>query len=245
SPVLFPIVGTLKADTFYYGNQAYGLGRHGFAREMEFKASIQNDQSITFMLESTEETLIRYPFDFKLDIKYELSGNRLMVTYHVSNTGTVPMYFSIGGHPAFKVPLVAGNNYNDYYLEFNKLEKAGKWPISKDGLIEATPVELLNNTGRLPLTKELFENDALVFKGLSSNDVTLKTHKDEHGLSFDFTGFPYLGIWAAKNADFVCIEPWCGIADSVNTDQQLVNKEGIQQLQPGKNFERTWSVTMF
>jgi galactose mutarotase-like enzyme len=245
SPVLFPIVGTLKEDTFYYSNDAYELTRHGFAREMEFKVTGQTGDSIGFTLENTEETQIKYPFDFKFDIKYALAENRLVVTYHISNKGIGPMHFSVGGHPAFKVPLVAGTSYNDYYLEFNKLENAGRWPISPDGLIEAKPTELLKATNVLPLTKELFANDALVFKGLSSNGVTLKTDKDKHGLSLDFTGFPYLGIWAAKNADFVCIEPWCGIADSVNTDQQLVNKEGIQSLQPGKSFERSWSVTMF
>jgi galactose mutarotase-like enzyme len=245
SPVLFPIVGTLKEDTFYYSNDAYELTRHGFAREMEFAPVSPSKDSITLRLQNTEETLIKFPFDFIFDITYALAANRLIVTYIITNTGIGPMYFAVGGHPAFKVPLVDSNAYNDYYLEFNKLEFAGRWPISKDGLIEAEPLPLLNHTNILLLTKELFAKDALVFKGLSSNSVMLKTNKDKHGLSFDFTGFPYLGIWAAKDADFVCIEPWCGIADSVNTDQQLAHKEGIQLLQPTKNFERSWSVAMF
>ena len=245
SPILFPIVGTLKDDTFYFNDKAYQLSRHGFARDMVFAVTAQTASTITFTVESNEETLAKYPFAFRFGITYELAENSVKVTYSVNNTGKSPLYFSVGGHPAFKVPLVAGIPYNDYYLEFNNPEHAGRWPISKEGLIETTPVELLNNTDSLPLTKELFQKDALVFKGLSSNSVKLKSDKDKHGLSFDFTGFPYLGIWAAKNADFVCIEPWCGIADSVAANQQLVTKEGIHVLQAAKSFERTWSVTVF
>jgi len=245
SPILFPIVGTLKEDTYYFGGKAYQLGRHGFARDMVFTLIAQTGSTIGLRLKSNEDTLAKYPFDFRFDIRYELIQNSVKVTYSVSNSGKSPMYFSVGGHPAFKVPLEEGLAYNDYYLEFNHQEHAGRWPISKEGLIETVPVELLNNTDRLALTKELFQKDALVFKGLSSNSVTLKSDRDVHGLSVDFTGFPYLGIWAAKNADFVCIEPWCGIADSVGTDQQLEKKEGIHVLQPAKNFERSWSVTVF
>ncbi len=245
SPALFPIVGTLKADTYYFNNIAYQLGRHGFAREMAFAVTAQESNSITLSLQDSTATLAKYPFAFRFDIRYELTDTSLKLTYSVHNTGSSVMYFSVGGHPAFKLPLTAASQYSDYYLEFNHPENAGRWPISKDGLIETQPAEVFHQTNRLPLSKELFQKDALVFKGLSSNSVVLRTDKDPHGISFDFTGFPFLGIWAAKNADFVCIEPWCGIADSVDTDQQLVNKEGIHALQPAKNFERTWSVTVF
>ena len=245
SPILFPVVGALKEDRYYFDNKAYHLGRHGFARDMEFALLSKTGNAASFRLESNAETLAQFPFAFRFDISYELTQNSLKVTYLVSNTGKSALYFSVGGHPAFKVPLAGGTAYKDYYLEFNHPEHAGRWPISKDGLIENKPVELLNDTDRLPLSKALFQQDALVFKGLSSNSVDLKSAKTEHGLSFDFTGFPYLGIWAAKNADFVCIEPWCGIADNVSADQQLVNKEGIHMLQPSKTFERSWSVTVF
>jgi galactose mutarotase-like enzyme len=245
SPVLFPVVGTLKNDTYYFQDKAYQLSRHGFAREMDFTVTTQTASSITFTLESNEVTIVKFPFLFRLDIIYALHENELSVSYSVTNTDEKDMYFSIGGHPAFKVPLVTGLDYSDYYLEFNKVENAGHWPISKDGLIEMPPSPLLNNTNRLPLTKELFQKDALVFKHLASNAVSLKSGKNIHGFTFHFSNFPYLGIWAAKNADFVCIEPWCGIADNVNTNQQLINKEGIQLLNAKDIFQRTWKVTVF
>jgi galactose mutarotase-like enzyme len=245
SPVLFPIVGTIKEDTYYYENKAYKLARHGFAREMEFEVEKQEPGNITFLLRSNDDTLKKYPFAFELRVIYGLTPDGLKTTYSVKNVSAGDMYFSVGGHPAFKVPLVQGTNYNDYFLEFEKEELLSRWPISGDGLIEKHPVTLSQHDRVLPLTKELFAADALVFKHLSSRSVALRSARTDHGLHFDFSGFPYLGIWAAKNADFVCIEPWCGIADSVDADQQLIDKEGINRLAPGAGFERTWTLSVF
>jgi galactose mutarotase-like enzyme len=245
SPVLFPIVGSLKNDLFYFADKSYQLSRHGFAREMDFAVTDQTSSSITFTLKSSEATLQKFPFPFRFHIIYSITKDQLQVTYRVVNTGDHPMYFSIGAHPAFKVPLIPGSDYTDHYLEFNKTETAGKWPISKDGLIETVPIPLLSNTQLLPLTKELFYTDAIVFKQLQSTSVNLLSNRSPHGLQFDFTGFPYLGIWAAKNADFVCIEPWCGIADPVTSNQQLTDKEGINSLSANDEFERSWRVKVF
>ncbi|MBS1574038.1 MAG: aldose 1-epimerase family protein, partial [Bacteroidetes bacterium] len=210
SPVLFPLVGTLKKDTYYFEGKSYLLSRHGFARDMDFVVTSQQKDSVTFLLESNNSTLTKYPFSFRFSIIYTIAENQLRVTYKILNTGNKKMFFSVGGHPAFKVPLAVNTAYPDYYLQFNKPETTGKWPISKDGLIQKTPEPFFNNSTHLPLTKDLFYKDALVFKHLNSDKISLLSDKTPHGLEFDFTGFPYLGIWAAKNADFVCIEPWCG-----------------------------------
>lgn len=245
SPILFPIVGTLKNDIYYYRDKPYKLSRHGFAREMAFDIENQSPGAATFVLRSSEKTLQHFPFEFVFRITYTMQHNSLRVAYNVSNASDEDIYFSVGGHPAFKVPLVEGTVYDDYYLEFNEDETTPRWPISKDGLIEKTPEPLLRETNMLPLTKELFLKDAIVLKKPTSSVVTLRSDKTVHGFDFDFGDFPYLGIWAAKNADFVCIEPWCGIADSVDTDQQLVNKEGIHKISSAEIFERCWVVAFY
>jgi galactose mutarotase-like enzyme len=244
SPVLFPIVGTLKHDTYYFEEKPYKLLRHGFARDMNFSITAQTETSITFTLLSDESTLAKFPFKFEFNISYTLTGSKLNVTYNVVNTGEGDMYFSIGGHPAFKLPLNNLAAYNDYYLAFSKNENADRWPINDEGLIKNTPVALLKNTNQLPLTKALFLKDALVFKKLQSGKLKLVSVNDGDIFEFDFTGFPYLGLWAAKGADFICIEPWCGIADSEQTNQQLINKEGINKLNSKQVFERSWSITI-
>ena len=246
SPVLFPVVGTLKNNRYYYNGKSYELTRHGFAREMIFVVAEQGPGSITFNIQSNERTLRDFPFYFSFSIKYVLVENSLSVSYSIVNKGSSEMYFSVGGHPAFKVPVKEELEYEDYYLLFDKVEDAGRWPISKEGLIEPQPVvSVLNNTDRVQLSKELFYGDALVFKQLQSQQVQLRSDKDTAGLIFDFQGFPFVGIWAAKDADFVCIEPWCGIADSVDSSQDIKEKEGIITLDAGSVFERTWMVTIF
>jgi len=245
SPILFPIVGTLKNNQYIHNGKTYEMGRHGFAREKIFLEEERTADSVVFLLKSDESTLRIFPFEFELRIRYQLRKSQLNVTYEIGNMGRELLLFSVGGHPAFALPLTDDTDYNDYYLEFEKAETVGRWPISPDGLIEKEPVELLNNTHQLPLTKELFQKDALVFKDLASTEVSLRSDKSDRGLWFDFADFPYLGIWAAKNADFICIEPWCGIADDVDSRQELRYKEGINKLPPGQLFSRTWVVELF
>jgi galactose mutarotase-like enzyme len=243
SPVLFPIVGTVKNNTYTFDGHQYTLGRHGFARDRVFTVTEQTAGQLTFTLEQDEASLKVYPFHFRFQVIYRLQESGFSVHYLVENTGDNEMYFSVGAHPAFKVPLGAGS-YEDYYLAFNKEEHAGLWPLSADGLIETTPVPYLDGN-RLPLKKSLFYNDALVFKHLASDTISLQSDTAPHGLHLHFPGFPFMGIWAAKDADFVCIEPWCGIADSVNATGQLTEKEGIHQLPAKQRFEREWTATLF
>lgn len=245
SPVLFPIVGTLKENTYFYKGKAYSLPRHGFARDTEFQITAQRQDAVTCTITSDTATLAVYPFPFRFSIIYTISGNRLVVSYAIQNTGTDFLLFSVGGHPAFKVPLGSGTDYEDYQLVFEKNETTGRWPISNTGLIEKEPQPLLDNTSILKLKKALFQKDALVFKQLQSQWIKLTSAKTTHGLQFSFTGFPYLGLWAAPGADFLCIEPWCGIADSVDADQQLEHKEGIRRLPPGETFEASWQVQFY
>jgi galactose mutarotase-like enzyme len=141
--------------------------------------------------------------------------------------------------------LVDGTQYDDYFLEFNSTENAQAWAISPEGLIATETTPILKNTSRLSLKKELFYKDALVFKNLRSDSIAIKSGRHSHGLDFAFAGFPFFGIWAAKDADFVCLEPWCGIADSVSHNQSLAEKEGIQHLDAGKSWSRNWSIKCF
>lgn len=245
SPVLFPIVGGLKNNQYTFNGETYTLGRHGFAREMEFTVTAQKVDSITFTLTDSEETLKNYPFHFSFSLTYTLQQNTVQLTYTVKNTGEDTMWFSVGAHPAFRVPVVPGTSFDDYYLAFSHVENAGRYPLDAGGQVETYTTSLLENTANLPLNKQLFYQDALVFKHLQSTSIAIKSDATHHGLTVNFDGFPFMGIWNFKDADFVCIEPWCGIADAVNTTGQLQDKEGINSLQAGETFERTWSVEVY
>jgi galactose mutarotase-like enzyme len=244
SPVLFPVVGSLKNGSYIYDGNSYPLDRHGFARTREFKVEYVDETTAVFVLVSDDETLKIYPFPFELKIIYTLIGGELKVVYEVTNTGNSDIYFSLGAHPAFKVPLNDAYAYKDYYLEFSKTETIERWMLN-DGLLGVSSVPFLNNENILPLKKELFADDAIVLKNLFSNRISIKNNKDEHGMHFNFSGYPYFGIWAAKGADFVCLEPWMGITDNMGSSGKLEEKEGILKLAHGDNFTCSWFVISF
>ena len=244
APVLFPIVGELKNGKYIFKDKEYKLPRHGFARDKIFEAKQTDATSATFTLKNDEETFAVYPFKFIFRVTYAIKENELFCTYHVQNINADIMYFSVGGHPAFKVPLNKKLSYADYVLEFEN-DNALKRYLLKDGLLsnETESIQLDNKT--LQLKPDLFYKDAIVLKHINSKEITLKTDKDSRELKFKFNGFPYFGIWAAKDAPFVCLEPWCGIADNVNHNNELINKEGINKLAADETWERTWSVELF
>ncbi len=245
SPVLFPIVGGLKNNQYHYNGKTFVLNRHGFARENEFEVVQVSNTIVQFILSSSDKTKAIYPFDFKLTIEYRIEKNKLFTKYIVQNLTADEMYFSIGAHPAFKVPLDEHTKFEDWYVEFNSIENAAIFPLTNDGLLEINPNTFFQNTNHLQLKKELFYKDALVFKDLKSSTVSLKSTSSKIGLTMQFFDFNFFGIWSAKNADFICLEPWCGIADSINSNGNITQKEGINKLSSNEIFYRIWSLELF
>ncbi len=243
SPVLFPVVGTLRNNTYSHAGSHYHLPRHGFAREKTFELYEQTPHSITFVLHHSSQTLPVYPFKFSFFIEYALLGATLTCTYRVSNTGDGDMYFSVGAHPAFNVPLTPDTVFEDWYLQFNQTETSHRWPITGEGLIAKESEPFLQGN-QLPLKTSRFKKDALVFKDLQSNTITLQSSQTPRGLQLRFEGFPFFGIWSTKEAPFVCLEPWCGIADSENAGGILQEKEGIVHLPQNRQWQRSWQVTL-
>ncbi|KEQ31415.1 aldose epimerase [Pedobacter antarcticus 4BY] len=244
SPVLFPIVGALKNDSYIFENKTYSLSRHGFARDKEFEVSRPADNEIIFTLRNSAETLVVYPFTFELALHYKLEDSGLTCTYKVNNPGEKELLFSLGGHPAFAVPFTPDTCYEDHYLLFDRDEDLFFNKIEHNLISDEQGVLTLKGS-KLPLNHELFKDDALVFKSLKSEKIRLANNKNIHGLEFRFSQFPFFGIWATPGADFVCLEPWCGVADGIHHNQQLRDKEGIQTLSPGVKWERSWHVSLF
>lgn len=241
SPVLFPTVGALKNEQYIFEESLYELPRHGFARKRNFNLKNTSDSEITFELTSDEETLKIYPFEFNLEIKYTLTENKLTVYYRVKNTAEKEMYFSLGAHPGFAIDTENGLNYSDYEIVFSDDEKLDIHPLVDNLISNKTKIiELENKT--LPLTYELFSKDALVMTTMKSKKLILQNNKNNQKVIFSFSNFPYFGIWAAKNADFVCLEPWQGIADLENHNQQLTEKFGILKLEKNEDWKADWTV---
>jgi galactose mutarotase-like enzyme len=249
SPILFPIVGSLKNGEYEYEGKKYNLPRHGFARDMEFEFGEENNhpqegKSISFILTHSNETLEKYPFEFRFEMWYTLIENALSVEFKVKNTSDdMPMYVSFGAHPAFNLPVFPNTNFEDYSLTFNSNETSGIYPLTSDGLIKANSIPFFKRNNKIKLNKELFYNDALVFKNLCSDCIKLIHNETKKGFNFIFTeDFDFFGIWSAKNAPFICLEPWAGIADAEKTNGKLINKEGIIGLFPQEEVDAMWSI---
>ncbi len=243
APVLFPIVGRLKDDEYFFKGNSYQLNQHGFARDLDFEVAEQHPDSISLLLTSDEFTRSKFPFDFELYISYRLVGAKVTTSYQVKNIGIGDMWFSIGGHPAYRCPIFEGERFEDYSLYFNKESDLCRYLLS-GGLISDKTEQIALKGNELPLNYELFEKDALVLKGLQSDKIDL-LNKQGKGLSFLFKGFPFFGIWTAKaGAPFICLEPWHGIADLTGHSKQLEDKAGIIKLPAEKAFQCEYELEL-
>ena len=238
SPILFPIVGRLKNDSYSIEDKTYELPRHGFARNFEFQIEHQTENAVVFLLTDNSETLKQYPFQFELRLKYEIIENSLIMNYSVWNKSDKLMPFSIGAHPAFAINEL----FSEYTLDFNESEDFISHELEKEQFNNSTKI-IASENGKINLNYSLFEKDALVFKNLKSDTLTL-LKKNQPYISVELKGFPYLGIWTKPNAPFLCIEPWCGLADNTNHNGNIYEKEGIQLLDNNAKFQREINITI-
>lgn len=245
APVLFPIVGRLQNDVYELDGKKYHLNQHGFARDYEFKVVRQNETMVSFCLKSDISTRKIYPFDFSLNITYTLNINTIKVTYVVENLNDDSMYFSIGAHPGFNIPLVENTTFGDYYITFTPNNPRIAVPLVGPYLdIRNKTMAQLEKC--IPLTWDLFDHDALIFETTGQNTVTIKSDKTEHFVSLSYEDFPYVGIWSPpkKEAPFVCLEPWLGITDTIDANGDLKEKLGIISLEGGQSFSADYSITI-
>ncbi|MDO7845341.1 AAA family ATPase [Hymenobacter sp. M29] len=243
APVLFPLVGRLPNDVYHYEGRDYKLPQHGFARDQEFAVLRHDATELAFRLQHDETTQTIFPFAFELTITYTLRGTQLTVRWDVRNPAAdQPLLFSIGGHPAVRCPLLPDEKFEDYYFEFDHpvtLERH----LLQGGLLTGATAPVLSDARELPLSYELFADDALVFKHYDFTSLTLRSRKSAHFARFRFDGFPYLGLWTkGPGAGFVCVEPWHGIASPTGEPGELRDKEGILTLEPGEVFSAAFSI---
>lgn len=237
APVLFPIVGRLKNDQYTYEGKSYTMKQHGFARNNEFELVSQAEDQLHFRLLPNDDIRKMYPFDFQMDIMYQLFQEEhehgVKITYQIHNMGETTMPFSIGGHPGFSCPMVAGEELTDYDVVFEEKENLERH-LLEGGLYNGETSPLLENEQIIPITPTLFDQDALVVHSPKSDIVSLVSRKSGHKLTVDISAFDYLGIWAKPGAPFVCIEPWLGLADYTDATGDIMEKTGVHLLLAGK-----------
>lgn len=243
APILFPIIGGLKDGKTYIEDKEYFMSRHGFARDMVFNEVNSSENKVAYLLKSNDDTLKVYPYNFELYVSYEINRNRVKVTYEVKNTDSKTIFFSIGAHPAFCCPINTNERFEDYYIEFEKKETQN-FIAQPGGLIKFEDKLMLDNSNILELNKNVFsEIDTYIFRNLNSKVATLKSKKSDKSVSIYFEDFPFFGIWTKpNNAPFICLEPWYGVNDTIDTNGVFSEKLGILRLDVKEKFMCSYEI---
>jgi galactose mutarotase-like enzyme len=242
APNLFPHCGRLKDNQCTIDGSSYQATIHGFCRDYEHQAVQQEDTSVTFCFAECEETLMKYPYRFRLYTRYELTGNKLLCSFRVENTNHRELPFSIGYHTGYVCPFDHAHSIEDYSLVFEKKETAQEILCDENGLITGEEKLYLNNQDTIPLSNELFAS-SFILTGLKSEYVSIVENATGRAIRVGVKDFPYVVFWSTpKRVPFVCIEPWYGLPDRADTNGEFAQKPGIQKIGPGQTFSCAQSI---
>jgi len=259
SPVLFPFVGSMKNKEFKYLGQAYPMGQHGFARDMEHELVSVDTDEIWFKLESNQETLAKYPFEFVLRIGYKLIDNAVKVLWEVENPAGEELPFSIGAHPAFICPVDESDSKEGYKISFGRFEESNNTVMNTvidpksavtavreihhhgntrdTGLAITEDIVLPLKNGKCDITPGFFDRCTYMVEGNQANSVGLIDKNDNQFITVLFDT-PLFAIWSPeeKNAPFVCIEPWYGRCDHLDFEGDIKDREYTNLLGQSETF---------
>lgn len=246
APTLFPHIARLRDGAYPLDGRTWQMPIHGITPYSEFTARADAPSELTLTLTDTPETLLQYPRRFAFHVTFRLVETRLEVIYTVENRDEQPMYFGVGGHPGFRVPLREGLSFSDYRLRFGAPCEPRRVLFSDALLVtgETSPYPLTNGD-TLPLDHGLFSEDAIVLQDMSRT-VTLESDRDAHGLTLDFSDFPYLGIWHMPDTDapYVCLEPWSSLPAPAQGNDDFAARNDLIRLPSGKTYTARWTVTV-
>lgn len=243
APHLFPFTGRLIDRRYRMDGQEYGMLIHGITPYVNFEPVYNNGTRLIMELRANEETLAQYPRDFRFWVVYELSENVLNIGYEIENTDVRTMYFGLGGHPGFNVPLEPGLRFEDYRIRFDS-DSPQRVLFTADGFVSGEfPDFPLEDGAVLPLSHDLFDDDAIFLRN-AGHSVTLDSPKGSASVTLRFPGMDYIGAWHLPHSDapFVCLEPWCSLPARAEIPTVFEEHPDLIRLEPGKTYENRWSV---
>lgn len=240
---IFPVVGRLQDGKYTFQGETYEIGSHGLARDADFVAEEQTESKLVLSMESTDQTKVKYPFEFKYYLIYEVKENVLHITSKVENKDNKKMYFGLGGHTGFITPIEDGTSFEDYYLEFNEECSPTRTNVNAGGLLMDKVDFNLENSKVLKLKHDLFNKDVIVLENISK-EVVLKSDKTNKSVRVKYQDMNYLGVWQMPNVapNFLCIEPWTSLAGRENVSEDFENHPSLLGLEASKTYENTWTI---
>ena len=240
---LFPYIARMWEKSYTFQGKTYHMDIHGFARNSEFKCVKAENKEMIFVLKDSEQTLEQYPFHFSLEIRYLLEGKALKVLYSVKNKDEKTMYFGIGGHPGFNLPMEEGLSFDDYELKFSDCCEPKRILFSQECFVEGKKAYELTDRNRIPLQHNIFDEDAIVLEE-TSGQVLLHSLKGKKGVRVDYPDMPYIGFWhmPCTDAPYVCIEPWCSLPSRQGITEDLEKQENLLSLESGRERQVSWTM---
>lgn len=245
-PNLFPYIGRMTDKMYTVQGKTYHMDIHGFLPYMEMKLLEHEKNRLVLGLESSEETRKQYPFEFSLEIQWELKERTLEITYCVKNRDKKTMYFGIGGHPGFQVPMEDGSCFEDYTLDFGENAELIQLILSEDCFVTDGEMPFELRDGRyLDLRHDLFDNDAIVLRNMPGQ-VILSGKNGHKAIQVNFPDMNYLGIWHWPKTEvpYVCIEPWSSLPSRKDRIEALETQENLISLEAGDSYENRWSISV-
>ncbi len=245
-PLLFPLCGRIKNGEYTYKGNKYHLGCHGFLPKTEMSVVSADESTLALSLDANEKTRENYPFDFNLFVKYTLSGNTLKLEATVKNTGNEVLPFAFGTHPGFTLPMEEGKDIADYYIQFDGIDKATVYPLVNQCFVSPTGEEYSLPNGKYYLEeKELYQRSTVIFKD-TKNSCTLATEGGKRAIKMTWSDdFPYFCFWKTENngAKFICLEPWSGVPNDGDTEEEFENKPAMVRLNPGESQSYSYTIS--
>lgn len=245
SPLLFPVVGDCRNNQLLIDERIYSLPKHGFCKDMEFQRTEQSDSRATFILQDSESTKTMYPWSFRLSLTYELLSGSLFLKYQVANTDSSALYYCIGAHPGFRCPMEEDAVFEDYCLVFEKPESTDSMPFDRflgEYLSDGRGYRLCGRT--IPLSRNLFRDNALYFPEIVSRRVSLVHRANGCGVEVSYPDFETIAFWTTSpdQAPFLCIEPWNGSGARTGERDELVHKNHVRRLEPGATHDLSMAI---
>lgn len=245
APNLFPFVARLTDGKYYLDGDLHEMPIHGFAPYLDFSLKENDGNKMVLELQDNEHTFSLYPRHFSFQVIYQLEENRLNICFRVENRDEKTLYFGIGGHPGFNVPLSDGKRFEDYRLRFETCSPCRQVIFTSDCFPtgQTRPFPLEDGTV-LPLSHRLFDDDAIVLIQMA-RQVTLEAD-DGHSITVTYPQMPYLGLWhwPRTDAPYICIEPWGSLPARAGEVTVFEKKKDLYALQPGTVYENNWSITL-
>jgi len=245
APLLFPVIGRLKDEEYTYAGQTYKIGIHGFARFKDFTTERISDDEINFIFENDEETLIEFPFKFRLTVSYKLNSMDIIKSHKVENLGDSIMPYEVGGHEGYNLALFSDEQMEDYYLEFPDMNSLETYTADDNVMINKEKLSIELDNGKIYLSPEVFKKDALIMDEFVKNKIMLRNTKNDRGIDVEFNDFKYLGIWTKyMRSNYVCIEPWSSLPDCNFLGKELNKKQDVRLLEPKQSEKLSYTITV-